>query len=291
MRSAAECLAEAERRLERAGVPSARLEAEVLLAEAKGVGRADLLAHLPESLPKAIETRFEASLRRREGREPLFYITGHREFWSLDLRVTPSVLIPRPETETLVEETLRRLPPKGKGGPPGGSLKVLDLGTGSGNVALALTTERPDLWVVATDVSVAALAIAAENARRLGLGDRVQFVAADWLSPFRKAPIFDAIVSNPPYILEREWGDLPPEVASYEPRVALLAGPNGKLPHGAIALASAGILKTGGWLLLEIGSDQGQGLQEILGCLRDYDRIERVRDLAGRDRVLAARRH
>ncbi len=262
----------------------------MLLAEARGVGRAELLTHLLESLQEAVQARFEEHLRRRESREPLAYITGCREFWSLDLRVTPDVLVPRPETETLVEEALRRLPPVQKGRSSGGSPRVLDLGTGSGNVALALLAERPDLRVIATDVSLPALAVAAENARRLSLGDRVQFLAADWLSPFQETGTFDAVVSNPPYILEGEWGNLPPEVAAYEPRIALLVQPNGQWPHRAIALASPRVLKPGGWLLMEVGADQSPDLQAALGSLGDYDRVEAALDLEGRDRVLAARR-
>ena len=262
----------------------------MLLAEARGVGRAELLTHLLESLQEAVQARFEEHLRRRESREPLAYITGCREFWSLDLRVTPDVLVPRPETETLVEEALRRLPPVQKGRSSGGSPRVLDLGTGSGNVALALLAERPDLRVIATDVSLPALAVAAENARRLSLGDRVQFLAADWLSPFQETGTFDAVVSNPPYILEEEWGNLPPEVAAYEPRIALLVQPNGQWPHRAIALASPRVLKPGGWLLMEVGADQSPDLQAALGSLGDYDRVEAALDLEGRDRVLAARR-
>lgn len=248
--------------------------------------REDLLAHPERRLGPEAESRCRGYVERRARREPVAYITGAREFWSLDLRVDPSVPIPRPETEVLVGEALRRLPPREEGR----RLRALDLGTGSGNVALALASERPGLFVVATDVSGDALRTAKANAERLGLGGRVAFLGADWLGALRRGASFDAVVSNPPYLREGEWETLDWRTLSYEPRAALVAGEDGREAHRVIAEGAAGLLRPAGWLLMEIGMKQAAGVRDLLEAARAYEDIEVIPDLGGRDRVVAARR-
>jgi release factor glutamine methyltransferase len=280
-------LQEAVQNLRRAGVPSARLDAEILLARAAGRRRADLIAHPEFRLTPEVRYRYQVFVERRERGEPVSYILACKEFWSLELKVDPAVLIPRPETEILVSETLRRLPPETPHGRKDQMRLVLDLGTGSGNVALALAKERADLWVVATDISQAALHVAKEN---LGLSNRVALLGANWLEAFGTRPFFEAVVSNPPYIRERDWDTLDVQTLSYEPRAALVAGEDGLDAYRVIVKNAPGVLRPGGWLMLEIGMDQAE---EVRGLMEDgnaYEDLEVIQDLAGRDRVVAARR-
>ncbi len=259
-----------------------------MLASAAGLRREDLIAHPDARLDPEKCARFLKFVERREGREPVAYILGRREFWSLEFQVNRTVLVPRPETEILVSEVLRRLPPGGAGRDR--RTRVIDLGTGSGNIALSLASERADLFIVATDLSGDALRTAKENAARLRPAGRVEFVGADWLEAIRPDPSFDAVVSNPPYIRERDWESLDRQTLSYEPRGALISGPDGLDACRVIARGAEDFLRPGGWLLLEIGADQAA---EVRGLLEDrgvYSRIEVVPDPAGCDRVVAARR-
>ncbi|MBI5443468.1 MAG: peptide chain release factor N(5)-glutamine methyltransferase, partial [Deltaproteobacteria bacterium] len=204
--------------LAKKGVPSARLEAEVLLAHALGVRRIELYLQFDKPLAEAEVDRFRDFTRRRARREPSAYITGVREFWSLELRVDPSVLVPRPETEVLVEATLARLDE--------GPRTILDVGTGSGAIALGLLSERPAWRAVGVDASAGALAVSAANAERLGLSARFEARSGDLFSAVA-GERFDAVVSNPPYIPSRVIEGLEPEVSRYEPREALNGGPDG----------------------------------------------------------------
>ncbi|MFQ5913196.1 MAG: peptide chain release factor N(5)-glutamine methyltransferase [Nitrospinota bacterium] len=273
-------------RLSRAGLCSARLDAEILLAHTVGVGREDLIAHPEIRLDRGKRSFYLESVKRRERREPVAYITGRREFWSLELKVDRRVLIPRPETETLVSESLRRLAPLGRGR----SARVMDLGTGSGNIALALASERADLFVVATDLSLDALRVARENAQRLGLSGRVVFLGADWLQALRPDESFDAVVSNPPYIREADWEALDRQTLSYEPHVALIAGWDGLGAYRTLVKDAPRVLRPGGWLVMEIGMDQAPEVRGLLEDCGAYDGIEIIQDLAGRVRVAAAER-
>lgn len=255
-----------------------------------GLGREDLIAHPEIRLDREARSLYEEYVGRRERREPVSYILGRREFWSLELKVDRAVPIPRPDTEILVSEALRRLP---RGGPAAGAgrwRRVVDLGTGSGNVALALASERADLFVVATELSEDALRIAKENAERLRLAERVVFLGADWLGAVRPNQSFDAVVSNPPYVRERDWETLDRQTLSYEPRAALVAGEDGLEAHRAIVEKSPGVLRSGGWLAVEIGMDQAAEVQGLIEACGAYDCIEVAQDLAGRDRVVTARR-
>jgi release factor glutamine methyltransferase len=259
------------------------LEAQVLLAHVMRVDRAWLRAHEEDVLPRAKATTFFSLARRRHDGAPIAYLTGFREFWGVALAVTPNVLIPRPETETLVEQALHRLPRDR-------DLSVLDLGTGSGAIALALARERPRARIIATDVSEAALQVARANARRIGVFN-VEFTLADWYEHAAltvPAPSFDAIVSNPPYIATGDphlsQGDV-----RFEPIGALTSGPDGLSALRTIVAGAPARLAPGGLLAVEHGYEQSQAVRDLLVGAGFVD-IEAVRDLAGIQRVALGRR-
>lgn len=255
------------------------VDAEWLLAHALSQSRAWLFAHRDDPVPASTAAAFEALVARREAGEPVAYLTGSQGFWSFVLRVTPDTLIPRPETERLVEEVLARLPVDR---PPGDRpVRIADLGTGSGAIALALAKERPRAQVVATDASAGALEVARDNAARLGLRN-VVFRLGDWCAPLA-GERFDAIVSNPPYIAEGDphlaQGDL-----RFEPASALSSGRDGFDDLRILVETTPAHLQPGGWLLFEHGYDQGPGARALLSA-RGFVRVETVCDLEGRDRV------
>jgi release factor glutamine methyltransferase len=252
--------------LNAAGVETPRLDAEVLLAAAMGVDRAVLIADPGRGVEPEAARAFQDYARRRVQREPVAYILGRKGFRRLELEVDPRVLIPRPETEHVVEAALDL---------PAGA-RVVDVGTGSGAIALALADERPDLDVVATDVSPGALAVARANAQRLGLD--VEFVEADLLDGV-PGPV-DAVVSNPPYV--REGERLPPEITRYEPSVALYGGPEGLDVYRRLARACADVP----FVAFEVAGWQA----EAVGALLEGFAIKVMRDLAGIDRVVVGRR-
>ncbi len=253
---------------------SARLDAEVLLAHALGAQRAQLYGD-PERIvrPEIIE-RFTTLVSERRSGRPVAQLVGTREFWSLQLKVTPDTLVPRPETELLVECALRRLPEDSQD-------PVCDLGTGTGAVALALASERPGAKVVATDISEPALAVARYNAGALGL-ERVRFEFGDWLRAVHDEQ-FAMIVSNPPYVDDKQWLLRRYELG-YEPALALRAGRNGLMCLRKIVDEAPAHLQPGGWLLVEHGFRQGPvvaGLFQAAG----FEQITTYRDLPGRPRV------
>ncbi len=250
-----------------------RLEAEVLLAHATGLTRTVLLAHPERPLTADERTRYEDLLARRRAGVPLPYLTGRVEFFGLEFTVTPEVLIPRPETETLVERALARAPQT-----------VVDVGTGSGCVAVALAVRLPRARLYATDLSRAALRVAAENARRHGVADRIHFLQADLASPLR-GPV-DLVVSNPPYVAEEEWASLPESVREYEPRLALDGGPGGLSVVRRLLADAARLLRPGGALLVEIGAGQGPHAVALARATFPKAYIRIHPDLAGRDRIL-----
>ncbi len=257
---------------------SPRLDTEVLLAHALGRSRTALYAARTEAVPAVIAERFLSLIRTRQAGRPVAQLTGHREFWSLDLAVTPDVLTPRPETEILVERALARIPETG-------SLRVLDLGTGSGAIALAIATERPKCEIVATDASPAALAVAARNAHALAPG--VRLLAGDWFAPVA-GECFDVVVSNPPYVAEHELPACGPELR-FEPRGAVVAGPDGLDAIRAIVGAAPGHLRAGGWLLLEHGVNQGPAARELF-ARAGFELVATSPDLAGCPRVTEGHR-
>lgn len=268
-----ELLSDAARRLAPVS-ETPRLDAEVLLAGALARPRAALLAW-PEHPPTAAQTAcFARWLRRRARGEPVAYLLGRREFWSLELEVTPDTLIPRPETELLVELALAHLPADQ-------AVAVADLGTGSGAIALALAVERPLARIVATDRSAAALAVARRNAARLAIPN-LDFREGDWCAPLANQR-FAVLVANPPYVAAADprWrqGDL-----RFEPPTALVGGADGLDALRAIIAQAPDHLKSAGWLLLEHGCDQGEAVTALLRE-RGFDPVQDHRDHAGRSRV------
>ena len=276
-----EQLADATTTLEAAGVPTARADAEWLLAGLLGIGRAAVRMDLRRTLSALLAERYADAVRRRARREPLQRILGWEEFCGLRLRLTDAVLVPRPETEALVEWALALLPVPG-----GRRLLALDLGTGSGCIACALASERSDLDVVAIDVSPAAAAVALGNARALGLASRIRVVAADLLDGVRDLDA-DLIVSNPPYLPSGLVAGLEPEVSSYEPRMALDGGADGLVLIGRLAAVARARLRPAGVLVVETaGGAQAAAAAELLS--RSGWRSVDVRaDLAGVDRFVA----
>ena len=257
--------------LRAAGIDEPRLDAELLLAAATGWDRARLVAQPDAAIPPAASRRFAEMVRRRLRREPVAYILGRRGFRRLELAVDPRVLIPRPETELLVELALELRPSR-----------MLDVGTGSGAIALAVADELPRCAVVAVDTSPAALELARENAERAGLGDRVEFA----LGTFPPAGGgFELVVANLPYVSEAEWGGLQPEVREWEPREALLAGADGLDAIRDVVPAFADSAQV---LALEVGMGQAEAVGELLRAA-GFDAIETRADLAGIPRVVIGR--
>ncbi len=269
-------------RLAAVGIETAGLEACVLFEHAAGIDRAALLARGREPVDPQVTPRYERLLAERARRIPLAYVTGEREFWSLRLRVDPHVLVPRPETETLVEAALDRLRP---------GARVADVGTGSGAIVIAVARELGAGAFLGTDRSAPALAVARANAAEHGLADRIEFREGDLLEPLCARPgSLDALVSNPPYIPTAEIEGLQAEVRDFEPRAALDGGPDGLALIGRIVAGAAPLLRHGGWLLLEIGAGQADRVRTLLQRTGRFVEISSRRDLGGIERVIAARR-
>ena len=278
---ARDLIADLSERLAAAGIEAARREAWLLLAAATGRERASLMAGAGATLTPDQQARLEQLLERRRAREPIAYILGEKEFWSLPFQVGPAVLIPRPETETVIEAALAQVPDRRA------RVRILDLATGSGCLLLALLSELPNATGLGTDVSAGALALAEVNAVRLGLASRTELRVSDWGSGIE--PPFDLIVSNPPYVSAAEWPKLQPEVRDFEPSAALLAGPDGLDGYRALAPDCARLLASGGCVALETGQGQGDAVAGLL-TRAGLEVIERRRDLAGIERCLVARR-
>jgi release factor glutamine methyltransferase len=257
-----------------AGSETARLDAELLLAEASGLDRTTIAAQPETALEATAARRFGELVRRRVRREPVAYILGRKGFRAIELQVDRRVLIPRPETELLVEVAVG-LRPK----------SVLDIGTGSGAVALAVADELPEASVVATDLSQAALSVAWGNAERLGLADRVRFMVGS----LPEGPGGDLLLANLPYVSEAEWEGLAPEIREFEPREALVPGPTGLEAIEAVATELGRRGDRPSAVALEVGAGQAAAVGELLRAA-GYDRVEARRDLAGIERVVVARR-
>ncbi len=261
------------------------MEAELLLAHVIGVKPWQLHVDPDRKIQKESVQQFEQLVARRSRQEPYAYITGYREFWSRQFRVTPQTLIPRPETELLVETALEIF-----SGRTERALKVLDAGTGSGILAVTLALELPCSTVIASDLSLHALYTTRENVAAFNLLEKVCLINASWLSFLRQVPYFDLVVSNPPYIAIHEKDTLSDDVLGYEPEMALFSGPDGLCAIRELLATVEHVLCPGGWFLCEIGSGQGQAAVEIATETGSFDKIEIKKDLAGHDRVLAARR-
>ena len=262
-----------------AGVERPRRDARLLLAEALG-GRPELVTGYPERrLDSSQASRYRALVGRRAAREPVSRILGRREFWSLDLRVSADVLDPRPESETVVEAVLDRIDDRQA------PLRVLDLGTGSGCLLLALLSELPRASGLGVDISPAALAVARANAGNLGLSPRAAFRQGDWAQGLTGS--WQVIVSNPPYIMDREFADLPPEVVHYDPMLALSGGLDGLSAYRDLAPQVVRRLAPDGILAFEIGAGQAGAVARLLEAA-GLAGLECVCDLAGRERCILA---
>jgi len=259
-------------------VGSPRMAAETLLMHVLGCDRAYVIAHPEAALEDEQAARFRQAVARRATGEPLQYITGHQEFWGLDFIVTPAVLIPRPETEHLVEAAMAKVRELKLEKP-----RILDVGTGSGCIALAVKKELPQADVHAVDISWQALEIAQKNAERLGL--YVEFGQSDLLSDFHGTK-FDLILSNPPYVGRSEWDKVQKEVREHEPEVAVFAGERGIDIYRRLVPEARAALQPGGWLMLEIGYSQEQAVLELM---QGWEDVASIPDLQGIPRVVVGR--
>ena len=273
-------------RLQNAGIPDSDLEAELLLRHILDIDRVQLFLHGGQVVANPNKLRFEECLQRRLNREPLAYIIGEREFWSLPFRVCPDVLIPRPETELLVEKAVAVLRRDFAGFPR----KILDVGTGSGVIAIVLALEFPEATVWALDRSVAALKVAKGNALRHGVAERLNFLAADLLSGVRPDELFQMVVANPPYVHPDAIAELQPEVRDFEPHLALDGGPDGLEIIRILSRDLGRVLCPGGWVFMEIGADQGGAVVDIFQAVEIFEELQVIPDYAGLPRILQARK-
>lgn len=269
------------------GADSPRLDAELLLAEALGCPRIQLYARFGEEPAEAPRARFRQLVRQRAEGAPVAYLLGRREFFSLSFRVTPEVLIPRPETELVVVQALDLLKQRPAGATPP---RVADVGTGSGAIAVCLARHHPEVRVTAVDVSPAALAVARENAKAHGVAERVELLESDLLAGLPSDARFDLVVSNPPYVRSAEWAALARDVRDYEPRGALEAGPEGTEVIARLLPQAAERLRPGGYVLVEISPMLEGAVRALVASDGRYELRPTVKDLAQRARVIVARR-
>lgn len=259
----------------------ARLDAETLLLHVIGKNRAWLIAHLDDELPEEQASRYLQLIERRHGGEPIQYITGEQEFYGLPFRVTPDVLIPRPETEHLVEKVLSLAADLS-------DPHIVDVGTGSGAIAIALAHQLPQAQIMALDISVAALDVARGNAERNGVAERVRFIESDLLAAVTLEK-FKVVVSNPPYVPTADRGSLSVEVREHEPGLALFAGYDGLDVYRRLIPEVFAVLEPGGFLAMEIGYGQSQAIEGLM-TRTGFEQIEFVPDLQGIARVACGRR-
>ncbi len=296
--------------LKEQGADSPRLDAEVLLAHALGCQRIELYTRFDESPGDESRAAFRALVRRRADGAPVAYLVGRREFYSLSFRVTPDVLIPRPETELLVVAAIdlaKTYSPRPLGeGPvasgqwsgssnpksqiPNQQISIADVGTGSGCIAVSLAKHLPGCRVTAIDTSPAALAVAEENARHHGLAERIEFVESDLLAALPDGRQFDFVVSNPPYVAQGEWATLARDVRDFEPRGALVAGPRGTEVIERLIPQAAERLRDGGHLLMEIGPAIHDAVCELIGADGRFELGQTIKDLARLPRVVQAKK-
>ncbi len=272
-----EVLRHAEALLREADVDTPELDARILMGAALGMTREHMLIHAAAKLNQAQVTRVLGFIARRVEREPVSRILGRREFWSLDFHLSPATLDPRPDSETLIDEALAGIPDKKA------PLSVLDLGTGTGCLLLALLSELPNAYGTGVDKSEEAVATATANARRLGLGQRARFTVGDWGAGLTER--FDLVISNPPYIPEGEIETLAPEVVRFDPVAALAGGPDGLDAYRVITAQLPNLLKTNGKIIFEVGAGQAGDVAALLGGAGFGD-IGTRRDLAGVERAV-----
>jgi release factor glutamine methyltransferase len=273
--------------LKQHGSHSSRLDAEVLLANAAACQRIELYTRFEEPAAEELRSRFRDLVRRRSEGMPVAYLVGRREFYSLPFRVTPDVLIPRPETEFLVIGLLDRI----RAQTPSGTLRVADVGTGSGIVGICAAKYAPLARITAIDISPAALDVARGNAAELGFAERIEFVQGDLLAGLPAEQRFDFIASNPPYVSESEYEGLDRDVKNFEPRLALIAGPQGTSVIERLIPQAADRLESGGSLLLEISPMLEDSVRRLIAADGRFALEATIKDLAGHARVIPAKRN
>ncbi|HEY1064802.1 MAG TPA: peptide chain release factor N(5)-glutamine methyltransferase [Pirellulales bacterium] len=273
--------------LRKRGAESPRLDAEVLLAAARGCPRIALYTAFDEEPPEEIKTKFRDWVKRRAAGAPVAYLVGKKEFFSLAFEVTPDVLIPRPDTETLVVSALDAVKELSAGRE---TIDVADLGTGSGAIAVTLAKQNPKIRVVAVDKSPKALAVAKRNAEAHGVADRIEFVESDWFSAVDKSRQFDVVASNPPYILTSEMATLARDVKDYEPQSALESGPTGLECIQKIIPQAAERLRPGGRLFIEMSPQIAEGVQKLLAAEKRLTPLPAIKDYGQLARVATAKR-
>ncbi len=266
------------------GAESARLDAEVLLAHARGCQRIELYTAFEEEAAEPLREAFRDLVRRRAGGTPVAYLVGHREFFSMAFQVTPDVLIPRPETELLVVRVIDLAKALESSTP----LKIADVGTGSGVLAVCCAKHIANCSVTAIDISPEALAVAQANAERHGVADRIEFVLDDLFAKRQAAAEFDIIVSNPPYVASAEMAELDAGVRDHEPHLALDGGEQGTEIIGRLIPQAVERLKPGGWLLMEVGPSNATLVEQMVAEVEDLTLGETIADLAGHPRVVQA---
>jgi len=267
-------------------IDNPRLNAELLLARSMNVSREGLYVRLHGELGEKDRKEIEHLLQRRISGEPLQYILGQQEFWSTRFKVDPRVLIPRPETEILVEQALSMLSKISLERRP----VVLDIGTGSGAIAISLAREWRNIRIIASDISRQALILARENAQCSGVLEQIDFVNGDLFCPFTEREIFDLILSNPPYIRQSEMGQLPREIRDFEPAIALDGGEDGLDFYRKIVCQASSYLRKEGWLLMELGQGQHRKVSEMMEETGLFEGMDSVRDLSGIERVVRAQK-
>lgn len=287
---AAVCVRDALRfgiaKLEAAKTPSVALAAELLLMRALGRDRAWIYAHPEEGISPGKFSEYEALLAKRAAGVPTQYLTGTQEFWGLEFEVTPAVLIPRPETEHIVEVVLARLGEKGKQL----ETNIADIGTGSGCIAVALAKELPRATIYATDISDDTLVVAKRNAARHGYSDQIRFVSGHLLDGVAEPLKFDVIASNPPYVATKDAASLATEVRAHEPHIALFGGEDGLEIYRPLIETASARLQVGGILALELGFGMFEAVSDLLNATMDWTQISATMDLAGIPRVLSCKR-
>ena len=273
--------------LQEKAIDSPRLAAEVLLAYQLGINRVTLYLNFDQPLTENEVSGYRSLIKRRVRREPLQYITGVQEFWSLDFKVDPRVLIPRPETELLIEsaiEPLKNLPARENRLP-----KILDLGTGCGAIAISLAkqVEKAEIWAI--DISAEALQVAQLNAEKHGVSERISFMQGDLWEPLtNQGVVFDIVLSNPPYIPSEDYNSLSPEIRNYEPRLALDGHEGGMRYIKRILSEAPAFIISGGWIMLEMGPAQTEKALELVEKTKEYGKKSRIKDYSHRYRVVMA---
>jgi release factor glutamine methyltransferase len=283
----AEAINNAANLLSTAGITNARLDAEVLLSHIIVKDRVWLITHPDDVLADKHQREFADVIQRRTRREPLQHIIGNQEFWGLEFKVSPDVLIPRPETEFIIEAALAIVQDRNT------LVRIIDLCTGSGCIAVSLAKELTAARIIATDASEKALAVARENTRRHGVSEHIRFLLGDLFEPLEELDIrgqMDIIVSNPPYVQAGDLSTLQPEVRDYEPEMALISGPEGTEMAKRIIQRAPEYLKKNGALIMEMGLGQAEALTRMVEATGAYGNRELLKDLAGIERVLVARK-